>query len=143
MTVSLNPTRRAAVALLVLLALLPWRTGQAGTCQPPAAPMLAVRLFLGQSLPGGGQVSPRDWRRFLAETVTPRFPDGFTVLAAEGQWRDPRSGRIIREPSRVLLVAAEDDAATRAKVAEIAGAWRDRFHQQSVGILAEPACGAF
>ena len=28
------------------------------------------------------------WDAFLADTVTPRFPDGLTVLDARGQWRD-------------------------------------------------------
>lgn len=33
-------------------------------------------------------VSDEDWRAFLAAEVTPRFPDGLTVIDAAGQWRD-------------------------------------------------------
>ena len=52
---------------------------------------------------GGGEVSEEEWRAFIETEVTPRFPDGLTVLTAYGQWRG-RSGEIAREPSRVLVI---------------------------------------
>ena len=42
---------------------------------------------------GGGEVSEEEWRAFLETEVTPRFPDGLTVLTAYGQWRS-RSGEV-------------------------------------------------
>ena len=49
---------------------------------------------------GGGEVSDAEWRAFLETEVTPRFPDGLTVLTAYGQWRSS-SGELARETSRV------------------------------------------
>src|SRR5262245_20410541 len=41
-----------------------------------------TELYFGRSIPGGGQVSDNEWEKFLADVVTPRFPDGFTILNA-------------------------------------------------------------
>ena len=43
-------------------------------------------LYFGSATPEG-RVSAEDWSAFLAETVTPRFPDGLTAWPASGQWR--------------------------------------------------------
>jgi hypothetical protein len=87
-------------------------------------------------------VSEAAWRRFAAEEITPRFPDGFTVLDGRGQWRDAR-GRIVREPSKVLLVAMPDDPERRARLAAIAEAYKRAFGQDSVVTLATPSCVSF
>jgi len=88
-------------------------------------------------------VSDDAWRRFLDWDVTPRFPEGFTVHDAWGQWRDPRSGRIVREPSKVITIAVSDDRLARARVREVADAYKRRFRQQSVGIVENQACVSF
>jgi hypothetical protein len=68
-----------------------------------------------------GAVAKPAWDEYLAASVTPRFPDGFTVLEAEGQWRNPQ-GEIRRIPTRVLLIlhppTAEAEAAIEALRAE-------------------------
>src|SRR5262245_52854504 len=61
-----------------------------------------TELYMGLSIPGGGTVSYAAWEDFLAEFVTPRFPDGFTVLDGRGQYREA-SGTIAKEPSHVLV----------------------------------------
>lgn len=104
---------------------------------PPCSPAetqagcaVATQLFFGLSRPGGPAVSAAEWQAFLADTVTPRFPAGFTVSAAEGQWRQDDT-TIVRESSRILLIvhrAGEDDAA----IAALIEAYKARFHQQSV-----------
>lgn len=82
---------------------------------------VATVLF-GSDVPGRGAVRVDEWAAFLHDTVTPRFPDGVTVLEGAGQWRDPRTGRIGAEPSRVLLIAADPAPATTRALAEIAAA---------------------
>ncbi|MYB35434.1 MAG: DUF3574 domain-containing protein [Gammaproteobacteria bacterium] len=42
------------------------------------------RLFFGRSRQGVEVVSDAAWGTFLAEEITPRFPDGLTVLDAMG-----------------------------------------------------------
>ncbi|MEE7470041.1 hypothetical protein MOF8_26965 [Methylobacterium oryzae] len=44
--------------------------------------------------------------RFLAERITPRFPEGLTVFAGRGQWRGP-DGRIVHEAARIVLIVTE------------------------------------
>jgi hypothetical protein len=95
-------------------------------------PMTATRLYFGMSMPGGGRVSEAAWRDFLAREVTPRFPDGLTVLEARGQWRDRGSGRILRERSRVLLLLHRGTAKAKSAIAAIIARYKARFRQQSV-----------
>jgi hypothetical protein len=94
--------------------------------------MTATRLYFGTSMPGGGTVSAAAWRDFLAREITPRFPDGLTVLEARGQWRDRASGRILRERSRVLLLLHRGTAKAKSAIAAIIARYKTRFRQQSV-----------
>ncbi len=94
--------------------------------------MTATRLYFGTSMPGGGTVSDAAWQRFLANEITPRFPEGLTVLEARGQWRDTKTGRIARERSRVLLLLHRGTAKAKAAIAAIVARYKERFRQQSV-----------
>ena len=106
---------------------------------PPRA-LVADRVYFGRAIPGGGSVSEEAWATFLAEVVTPRFPDGLTVWRAEGQWTDPR-GPLVREP--VLVVEILHPAGPRAdsSLAAIAREYRRRFHQGAVLRVTTPALG--
>jgi Protein of unknown function (DUF3574) len=92
-----------------------------------------TELYFGRSIPGGGMVSDEEWAQFLAEVVTPKFPDGFTVLKGQGQYRES-TGKIISEPSQILifLYAAKMRKTSRAKIDEIRAAYIKRFNQESV-----------
>ncbi|MBK8150387.1 MAG: DUF3574 domain-containing protein [Acidobacteria bacterium] len=48
---------------------------------------IRVELYFGFDRKEQTQVSEDEWEKFLAEEVTPRFPDGFTVISAIGQYR--------------------------------------------------------
>ncbi len=128
---------RAAPTLAVLLLL-------AGCGRPPdPCADLGAHQALVATMLFGGDVSAAAWSGFLADTVTPRFPDGFTAWDGSGQWRDPATGRIGAEASRVLLIAAPASPATSRGLAEIAEAYKARFRQKAVGILTAPTCAAF
>jgi len=125
---------RIALLAVVLLALAgcaaPQQTGAAG--KPAGTTMTATRLYFGMSIQGGGTVGEADWRDFLAREVTPRFPDGLTVLPARGQWRDPHSGRILREQTRVLLLLHKNSDKALNAIAAIIARYKIRFRQRSV-----------
>ena len=110
---------------------------------PGQKPMLLVKMYFGQSMPGGRMVQPRAWQRFLSTTLTSRFPDGFTVYDAYGQWMDAKMPKPSHERSKVVEIATADSPASRAAIADIASSYRQAFHQQSVGIVTSTACGAF
>lgn len=114
------------------------------TCPLPGQTRaLMVQMFFGLSIAHRGPVTTSEWNGFLRQTVTPRFPDGFTVYDAYGQWQDRDSKRITRERSRVIEVALEDTQAAHEGIAAIAETYRKRFRQQSVGIVSHMACVAF
>ena len=106
-------------------------------------PMIIVQLFFGLSVPHRGPVTAKEWSSFLQQTVTPRFPDGFTVYDAYGQSWNPVTRSVGREKTKILLIAIVDTAPARAKIAEVADEYRGTFHQRSVGIVTSPSCGAF
>jgi len=87
-------------------------------------------------------VSDADWQSFVDETVTPRFPEGFTVLDASGQWRES-NGKISHERSRILLVLHDANVTSLKKLEEIRDAYKRRFHQESVIRESSPAWVSF
>ncbi len=107
-------------------------------CQGVQKPWVVAELLFGRT-----GVSEARWARFLAAEVTSRFPDGLTVLDARGQWRAPGGTKIIRERSKVLMIAMPPHADNDAKINAIAETYKKQFRQASVGIIVRPACVAF
>nr|WP_083916033.1 DUF3574 domain-containing protein [Methylobacterium sp. B34] len=107
-----------------------------------ARPTLSAQLLFGLSRPDGGRVSGAAFDRFLAEWITPRFPDGLTVFAGRGQWRGP-DGRIVREAARIVLIVTELTPEAVATLREIREAYRRRFVQGAVGLVLQRSCALF
>jgi hypothetical protein len=108
-----------------------------------AQPWLQATLFFGRSVPQRQPVSRQEWDAFANSVITARFPDGFTVLDARGQWRNQVTSDTISEDTTILLVAAENSPATLGKLDEIVRDYERRFKQHSVGLLIAPACARF
>jgi hypothetical protein len=99
-------------------------------------------VYFGRNRPQGGMVTDTDWRRFLDEVVTPRFPDGYTVVEAVGHWRG-RSGAVEQERTELLtLLHPGRETAARA-VAEIAAEYKRRFEQEAVLRERTAVCARF
>lgn len=105
--------------------------------------MLVVQMFFGQSIKNRGPVTKQEWNSFLRQTVTPHFPDGFTVYDAYGQWQDRDTHRVTRENAKVIQIAVENTAEVRDGIAAISDTYRKRFQQQSVAILSNTTCAVF
>lgn len=105
--------------------------------------MLSAELLFGRKIGDHVGVSEAAFRRFVDQEVTPRFPDGLTILDASGQYHDRRRDRLIREPSKLVLIATSDEIANREKLAGIVDAYKRSFDQQSVGLILKPACASF
>ncbi len=95
------------------------------------------RLYFGRSISEGGTVTEPAWDAFLAEVVTPRFPDGLTVWQAEGQWQE-EAGQIIREGTFILEVVHPKGKVDDDKLEAIIDAYKQRFQQQSVLRVTHP-----
>jgi Protein of unknown function (DUF3574) len=111
-------------------------------CRTGSSHMERIELLFGMGRKGGGEISEEEWRAFLDADVTPRFPDGLTVLTGYGQWRNA-SGAIAKETSRVLLIWARPDAVNNQKIETIRAAWKLRFAQESVMRVDETSCVSF
>lgn len=105
--------------------------------------MLVAELFFGRNIKGRAPLTKAEWAEFAAQTVTPNFPDGFTVFDGEGQWRNPRTGRVARDPTKVLLVAAKRAPDLARRLATVIDAYKSRFNQRSVGLITRNSCAAF
>ncbi len=84
-------------------------------------------LYFGTQKPGGGVVTQAEWEQFLADVVTPRFPDGFTTWEASGQWRDQK-GVIEHERTHILQIVDPREG----KIREIIEAYKKQFAQEAV-----------
>ena len=136
--------RRLALAALAGLAFAaaPTLGANAASCPPGTEPFAEYRLFFGRSQGNVEVVSEEAWRAFLANEVTPRFPDGLTVLDAAGQWREG-SGAILRERTKLLLIVAPPGAQAMQRTDEIADAYKRTFGQSSVLRVVTEACVSF
>jgi hypothetical protein len=111
-------------------------------CAPGTNPTTRLELFFGRNVMGREVVSDEDWRKFLDEEVTRRFPDGFTVIDTYGQWRNA-GGSIAMERGKELIVIAQASADEAARIGAIRDAFKRRFMQESVLFAQSPACAAF
>jgi len=98
-----------------------------------------TELFFGTGKPDGTAVSEAEFFAFIDEQVTPRFPDGLTVLRAEGQFRGD-NGVIVKEHSFVLILLypVEDFKASSRKINQIRRKYNAQFDQESVLRVDDP-----
>lgn len=119
----------------------------AATVAPLACPSGQTRattaeLIFGRNAGDKLGVSDEDWRKFIDEDVTPRFPDGFSVMDVQGQWR-ASNGALIHEPSKALYIVLDGGPDDPAKIAHIRDAYKQRFKQQSVLLVTSVGCVSF
>jgi hypothetical protein len=107
---------------------------------PSQRPAVELRLFFGRGMPDGGAVGDAAWLDFSARVLTPAFPAGFTAYDATGQWRDPASGVVTRERSKVVEAVGP---ASPALVERVMAAYRVQFRQIAVGVVSREVCAAF
>jgi hypothetical protein len=93
--------------------------------------MARYELYFGATRQDGAPITEAEWLAFLEAEVTPRFPDGLSVIDLYGQWREP-DGAVGREPSRALLVWAPRSPAADAGLEAIRAAFKAAFDQYSV-----------
>jgi uncharacterized protein DUF3574 len=110
---------------------------------PSEQRMLVAELFFGRNVRGRAPLTEEEWTGFVAQTVAPNFPDGFTVLDGEGAWQNPATREMVRERTKILLVAAKRTPDLAPRLAAVIDAYKMRFHQQSVGIITRDSCAAF
>ena len=100
-------------------------------------------LFFGRSdSTGADVVSEEAWSEFLADTVTPRFPDGLTVMDGRGQWQ-LESGAIQREGTKILYILTGPGDGGQQLLGEVSEEYKRRFGQESVLLTSSTTCVSF
>jgi Protein of unknown function (DUF3574) len=136
--------RIAAIAISALL-LAPAADAAAEpvTCGHSQEPRIVVQLLFGRGPGDAGGITQADWNGFAAQELTPRFPDGFTVIESAGQWLNPKQGVVIKEDSKVVEIVLPSDTYDASKIDAVIDAYKRQFRQQSVGLVVQTACVRF
>src|SRR5258705_3603538 len=95
------------------------------SCRKGATQMARMELLFGASRQDGLAVGEVEWQAFLDAEVTPRFPNGLTVLTGYGQWQS--GNRIGKEGSRLVLIWHGPDTDSEARIGAISRGYNDRF----------------
>ena len=115
----------------------------ASICPDGTDPWVRYELYMGRGNSQSGLiVADGLWEGFLADTVTPRFPDGLTVLDGRGQWRGAE-GLVQKERSKVLVILAPPGGDEMRLLDEVSDEYKARFAQESVLRVVSDACVSF
>ena len=103
-----------------------------------------AELVFGRSSdnPAHPSVTEADFTHFLDEEVTPRFPDGLTVIDAQGRWSAP-AGPAVHEQSKMVMIVLPGRADDRRKLDQVRDAYKRRYDQQSVLLMTHGDCVSF
>ncbi|MCC3702774.1 DUF3574 domain-containing protein [Rouxiella badensis] len=104
--------------------------------------MTQTTLYFGLSRHNAAPVSAAQWQSFVDKDVTPRFKDGLSVFDAKGQWLRSE-GVVIKENSKALMLIHAADPQEQKKISEIRDIYKQRFKQDSVMQVDNPACVDF
>jgi hypothetical protein len=116
-------------------------TLQSDASRPAQAQWIRTELYFSVGSIDGkdGAVSPARWREFLDQEVTSRFPDGFSVFDAYGQWRDKGAKEPERLSTKVIVILHENSPKNGASIEAIRLAYKRITGDLSVLRLSQPA----
>lgn len=116
------------------------RAAAAADRAPAVETFLRTELYFGTARPDLPPVTSQEWKDLLDRVITEEFPEGLTVLGADGQYQD-RNETIVREKTYVLVLFYPENLA-KAKsdsIEFIREAYEQMFQQESVMRVDYPA----
>ena len=93
----------------------------------PERSWVKSELYFGARVADGKLISPEAWTAFLAEVITPAFPDGLTVIQANGQMRSS-DGVIRRQPTWVVVILRPTGPLEDQRIRSVISNFRSRFN---------------
>jgi hypothetical protein len=119
---------------------------RAAAAAAPACPagqehLRTAQLFSGRQT-AGMAITPWDLQRFVDQEITPRFPDGVTVLDGGAQWQG-NENILIRDAAKVVLIVLPARGDPQNRVEAVRAAYRQRFNQETVLVVTPPTCVEF
>ncbi len=114
-----------------------------GFCKHPLQGNIYARteLYFGLSKPNG-VVTEEEFQSFINNEVTPRFPNGLTLLSGKGQFRDS-AGTLVIEGTKLLILLYTFNNESSIAVEQIREAYKNTFQQESVMRVDEQSCVSF
>jgi hypothetical protein len=91
---------------------------------------------------GGPTITEQEFKQFVDTKVTPRFPDGLTILSGAGQFKDA-SGTIVEEGSKLLILLYPFSIQRSNVVEAIRRDYKALFQQESVLRIDDLSCVSF
>ncbi len=132
-----------AITFVLLTSLIQGVGAQTLSCHGAQKPRLVAELLFGRAIGDRVGVSESAWAQFVRREMTPRFPDGLTVVDAVGQWRDRTRGTLVREPSKRVEIVLSGNADDEDRLGAVVAAYKRQFRQHSVGVILRSACVSF
>lgn len=105
------------------------------------APLARTELFFGLARAGGPAVTAEEFQQFVDQEITPRFPNGLTLLGGSGQFRSA-NGDTVKENSKVLILLYAGNGNASKKIEAIRAAYTRVFAQESVLRVDGYACAS-
>ena len=130
----------SAVLLLVAGTSVGFAQTSCGSALRPAA---VAELMFGRNIGGRLGVTEAKWSRFVDREITPRFPNGFSMVDARGQWLDNVRKTIVYESSKIVTIVFFSEVADDPRLQEIIATYKTQFKQQSVGLIVRLPCVSF
>jgi hypothetical protein len=101
-----------------------------------------TELFFGLSKPDRSIITATELKAFIDREVTPRFPDGLTLLTGTGQFKDS-TGKLIKEESKLLILIYPFNRENDGAIEQIRQAYIKAFQQESVLRVDGRSCVSF
>jgi hypothetical protein len=103
-----------------------------------------AEIICGLNKAAGGTVTDSEWQKFMDEEVTPRFPNGLTVLAGVGQWKGT-DGNVEQESCRMIILFYDsvNDKGADQRIYHVAEAYGQQFGQETVLLSSSKAIVEF
>jgi Protein of unknown function (DUF3574) len=99
---------------------------------PQAETWNRTELYFGMSNPDGTTITEAEFKAFMDESITSRFPDGLTLLTGYGQYLG-ENGEITKETSKVLVLFYPSDMTNaNENIEAIRNEYEKAFQQESV-----------
>jgi hypothetical protein len=103
--------------------------------------MARTELIFGSERKDLPPVTDAEWQSFIDDEIAQRFPDGFTLLEGQGEWRGSRG--IVREKSHILLLLHPLSPEQEDKIEALRSIYEKRFGQDSVARIDGMDCVGF
>ena len=114
----------------------------AATCPTGQQRLRTAQLFFGRKVGGKPGVVDKAFGKFVDEELTPRFPDGLTIMDGGGQWRGDEN-KLIRDSAKIVLIVLPNAGDTADRIEAVRDAYKARFKQESVLLITQAACVSF